>query len=378
MATPRLRAPAGLLAGPYLFAVPYRVADVVRIWRDPWDLAVTYHAAGDIELLGDPQPHAVFSTAYELLFSMSAVVRSEETAARVLHSGDAGGQPFRFVSVADTPGPGPRVVSAAAGAYAPLLADIISVFGRLDGAPVTVILGSGMGGGLEGMFAYAILDPFDGDTSGVFGGVAAHEAVHFWVGVRTGDEDLPWWKEGTTTYLGYLFTARNGRCTRRYVEDGLLQNLDTLSAVRQYALNDPAVRANIYTPGSGFYELVYLKGGQVTMLLDRAVRDASAGAVSLDRVIARLCRDYRSRSFTRQEYVDEIRRLSGAGVGEILARHADTAGGIPDSVLVENFEALAARGAFGAASLGKKPRVRMFDPSTVPPFVPLRRAPAGQ
>jgi predicted metalloprotease with PDZ domain len=131
-----------------------------------------------------------------------------------------------------------------------------------------------------------------------------------------------------------------------------LQDLSDIDDVCGHSLNDPVVRDSLYAPGRRFGDLAYTKGAQVSMLLDRATREASGGRVSLDRVVAATVRTFDGGAFYKPQYIECFRTMAGADVTEIFRDFVDAPGAIPDSVLRENYRWLCAAGAFGDSSCG--------------------------
>jgi hypothetical protein len=340
MPLPFVGATAGYLQGPYLYAVPFVSESLAVAWRSPADIAVEYRPGPGVDLRGDPLPRAHFGNVYELLFSTSAL------GGTLLTQGSGRGQAFRFVNLQDTSYAASLVDSIRAN-FSTILDDVCGLFGTLGGTPFTVIMGVNKGGGLEGMYAFSLLNPVALDTHGYFNIVLAHEAMHSWVGIRTGDYDDPWWKEGTAEYLGLLVCARHNLCSRQALEAVLLADLRDSADVRDYALSNPVVRNRLYAPVGGMGNLVYVKGAQVCMLMDRRIREASSGATSLDKVVGAFTAAYRNRGFHRDEYLSFIASRSGADLEELFATCVDQPGGLSDSLLRADYAALNALGAYG-------------------------------
>jgi hypothetical protein len=228
-----------------------------------------------------------------------------------------------------------------------VLEDITDIFGTLGNNPLTVILGVNKISAVEGTFAFNTLDPTPNDTKGWYGVILAHEAIHCWVGIRVGEYDDPWWKEGTTNYLGYLVALRNNLSTDYFITYMLCKDLSNDPWVQSLALSDPEVRSRIFAPEDDCGVLVYYKGAQVNMLLDRKIREESNQESSLDRVLGIFTKEFNGRAFRRGEYLSFIEAHTGVDVSDIFYEFVDAAGVIPDSVLRDNSEALRDMGAFG-------------------------------
>jgi len=100
--------------------------------------------------------------------------------------------------------------------------------------------------------------------------------------------------------------------------------------------------------------LVYTKGAQVCMLMDRLIRDSSEGATALDAVTGKLTQLFDGSAFSRQELLALIARESGADVSGIFAAYVDSPRTIPADTLAENYAALAAMGAFDGPAAAKQ------------------------
>lgn len=344
---PGVAAAAGYLQGTYLFAVPVGAGEpsLAAWWRRSWDMRVTFDVGEGVAFHGNPVPHSYPRTAYELLFATVAMGGEE------ISSGSAAGQPFRFVNLRDTVYD-PAMKARLASRFAALTGDIVPLFGTLDW-PLTVILGVNTGGGLEGTYAFSVIAPSWADSGGVFDMVCAHELLHCWIGVRTGELDMAWWKEATTNYLGYLVSARQGQTSDGLLSWAMTVDLTDSADVRDYPLSSSRVREFLYDSAQGMANLVYTKGAQVCMLMDLRIRTASAGRQALDTLVARFCRTWDGRAFTRDDYMAYLESNSGADLDAFFAQYVDAPGAVPQPVLVSAFDSLRTMGAFGARIVGK-------------------------
>ncbi len=255
---------------------------------------------------------------------------------------------FRFVSLPQEETIAPELITKAGEDFSTILDDITKIFDPITESPVSVILGPNSAGGLEGMNAFSILNPWEEDSIGWFNMIIAHEMIHCWIGIRVGDYEDPWWKEGTTSYLGYLIALRNDLCSDYFIRRKLLLDLSDNIGVNKFALSDPEVRSKIYAPGDDNCEsLVYNKGAQVNMLIDRRIREISNGTATLPKILGNFVREFEGRPFYRSEYILFINEQSGADVSDIFKKYVETTGAIPGSVLTENCSALAEMKAFG-------------------------------
>ncbi len=342
---PHIGATAGYVQGTHLFVAPCEPSDndVAVVWRRGWDLSLEYELGPGIELHGDRTPLWRPATVYELLFSTSAI------GGDMLCEGAAGAQQYRVVNLRDT-AYGQSMLDRVDRDLQAICGQVCGAFGTL-GWPLSVILGVNNGGGLEGMYAFSLLSPWETDTFGVFNMVAAHEFIHCWVGVRVGDRDMPWWKEGTTNYLGFLAARQSGTCSRALFAGTMTQDLTDSADVRDYPLSSPRVRTHLFAPDSGdMIDLVYTKGAQVCMLMDVAVRQA--GGHRLDFLVGEFCRLHDGGSFTRAEYVGFLESRSGASLAPLLEAYADQAGAIPQAVLQNGLLQLEAMAWFPSDTFG--------------------------
>jgi hypothetical protein len=337
---PGIDGAAGFLQGSYVFIIPYRNRDCVHIWRDPFPIGVTYECGPDVAVMGDPVPRVLFNNAYELLFSTSAL------SPLVLGSGGSGREDFRLVTLRTDTCIDNALLDKVFDDYQRMFGDIKSIFGEITECPVTVILGNYPRGGFEGMYAFSIFFPWHDDPPGVFNQVIAHETIHCWVGLRVGDYDDPWWKEGTTNYLGFLIALRNGLIQRSYFEDALMgQEFDT-AIVNAFSMDDPRLRSSLFSSDTNFAPLVYTKGAQVSMLMDYAIRLGTSNAWSLDMVLGAFVKEFDGRAFHRWQYLDFIYAASGVDIGGIFSRYVDTPGIIPADTLSAAYHGLDSLGAF--------------------------------
>lgn len=337
MPMPSASTSSGYLQGTYLFALPYTGStDLTALWRTPWDMRLTYELPSGAVLRGDPIDGAL-DNGYELLFSTSAL------GGQVLTTGTAHGQQFTIVNLQDTTY-GDSMVNAMHGGFAASLGEIVDVFGDLGSQPMTVILGVNRGGGLEGMYGFSIINPGSDDVHGIWQMVAAHEAVHCWVGIRAGDYDDAWWKEGTTNYLGLYFARRTGWCSAWLVEQTYLADLADSAEVRDNALSSPRVRTHLFVPDSGLSTLTYVKGAQVNMLAERLIGEASGWSTSLAELVGEFCGLHDGGAFHRSEYLSFIQTRSGADLSSLFARYVDQPGAIPVDTLQHAYDILTQAG----------------------------------
>ncbi len=348
MPQPEIGEFSGYLQGNYLFLVPYRSCETVDVWRDSvFSMQVTYNLGSNVSLAGDPDS-VIFKSPYQLMFSKSALFYAPAAGNQVLYSGEACGQPFRFVNISfSTPFP-QDLIDKTVRDFVEIVKYLTPGFGTASDLPYTIITGMNDDIGLEGTFAFCLRNPKWDDTAAI-AMTMAHEYVHLWIGILVGDYDDPWWKEGTTTYLGVLIPKVNNLCSYQYIRDGLVKDLSTVPHVDEYIISSPEVRALLYqgdlAPNIG--TAVYVKGAQINMLLDRYIREASGNKTSLLDILAEFVYQFNGRAFHRNEYISFLNQRSGGDVQQIFSTYVDSPGIIPLSVLEENFDALAELGAFG-------------------------------
>jgi hypothetical protein len=210
--------------------------------------------------------------------------------------------------------------------------------------------------GLEGTFSFAV-NALDSSAYGEWGSsVIAHEALHFWVGVYTGDYDDPWWKEGTAEYLGLQVSSELNISKKSYARSILVLDLSSNPAVMGLPLaGGDAVRDYIYyqshTPDSvkNAAFLVYTKGAQVCMILDQIIRERTNGNENLLKATAALCNHHNHGAFTRAEFKAELENGIGS-LDTFFERYVDSPGAIDTTMLASTFARLDSSGAFGSVT----------------------------
>lgn len=336
---PFLDVSAGYLQGNYLFVVPVAADNVVGLWRTPVQSTVNWIAGPNVNLYGDPQPTVSFRNLYELLFSTNAV-NGLAVAAR-----PGGLIPCRIIHVGQS-GQYSQALADEAVSQASLFTDHLApLFGNLENQPLTIITGVNTMGGLEGMHAFSMLDPWENDTLGILASVIAHEIYHCWVGIRTGETDDPWWKEGVTNYLGMVLSAQQGFTRREYLAQTLCANYAESEQVANIALSDPMVRDHLFDKTGWLMQLVYGKGAQVSMLLDVALR--RAGPATFEKTIAELCNRFNGSAFGRNDFLGLLNAHAGSVIDTIFSTYVDSPGAIATTVLDSAFAELVRRGALG-------------------------------
>ena len=348
MPSPIIDENSGYLQGSYMFLVPHRSKQTVDIWRDSvFNIQVKYNLGSNVTLIGDPDS-VVFKSPYQLLFSKSVLFNSPAAINQILYNGEGSGQPFRFVNKSfETPFP-QDLIGKTGRDFIEILKDLTPGFGKASEFPYTIITGINDVIGFEGTYAFCLRNPKWEDTA-VVAMTMAHEYIHLWIGILVGDYDDPWWKEGTSTYLGLLVPKRNNLCSYHYIKSWLVKDLSGIEHINEYIISSPQVRSLLYQGqlAPNLAGVVYEKGAHINMLLDRYIRDVSGNKTSLIEILAEFVYQFNGRAFHRGEYISFLNQQSGGDVQDIFDIYVDSPGAVPLSVLEENFNALANRGAFG-------------------------------
>ncbi len=348
MPLPNIDDNSGYLQGSYMFLIPHRSKQTVDIWRDTvFSLQVKYNLGSNVSLIGDPDS-VVFKSPYQLMFSKSVLFYTSAAGNQVLYNGEGSGQPFRFVNISfSTPFP-QDLIDKTGRDFIEILKDLTPLFGTAYEVPYTIITGINDVIGFEGTYAFCLRNLKWEDTADV-AMIMAHEYIHLWIGIFVGDYDDPWWKEGTTTYLGLLVPKRNNLCSYQYIKGWLVKDLSNVEHINEYIISSPYVRSLLYqgqlAPNLG--GIVYEKGAHINMLLDRYIREVSGNKTSLIEILAEFVYQFSGRAFHRGEYISFLNQHSGGDVQDIFDIYVDSPGAVPLSVLEENFNALAHMGAFG-------------------------------
>lgn len=336
------------LLGSYAFAVPFRDVPLSHLWRDPLPIQLDFNLPGGTAVAGAPLNGIALDNIYELLFlhlafGFEPVVRRSTTS-----------QPYEIYDLRSSPAKAADYATIAAH-MSTIIRDVIGTFGAMDGG-IFHIMYHDNPVGLEASFGFASYAPDLAQPDSLYNNLLAHETIHHFVGVHCGDYDDPWWKEGVTNYLGYATAARNGLVSAEAFRNDVLRPFDFSAPRFQHPLSSEFVRDNLFT--DSLQTLVYGKGAQVAMLLDHAVRTASANDVRLDEVTAELARRYRGRGFSRGEMAGLFRTMAGVDIALLLQTYVDSVGSVPDSLLTRTFQDLLAMGAFGPGGGAVAPKAR--------------------
>lgn len=186
--------------------------------------------------------------------------------------------------------------------------------------------------------------------------VHVHEMVHTFVGVYHSDFDDPWWKEGVTEYLGLLLSLQEGLIGDTVFADNILFPHNGLPALDLYPLSDRRIRSGLFQdldsafgdrPDSlGMLELVYGKGAQAAMIIDRYILEGSGGKKSIYDLVRDLVRSYGA-AFHRTQLIASMDGLAGGSSAAFLSGLLDQATPLESDSLVRTYIALRKLGRFG-------------------------------
>jgi hypothetical protein len=193
--------------------------------------------------------------------------------------------------------------------------------------------------------------------------VHMHELTHTFVGVYHGEYDDPWWKEGVTDYIGLLLSIQAGLIGDTAFAAEILNSYDTLPSVKAHALSSAFLRNHLFAPMDSAYVepyvaenyagLIYGKGGQAAMILDRYLLEKSGGKASIYDLVRALARGHGS-AFRRPDLVSETDRLAGGSSAVFLGDLLDRASPLGADSLAHTYKALRTLGRFGPGG-GKRP-----------------------
>lgn len=193
--------------------------------------------------------------------------------------------------------------------------------------------------------------------------VHMHELAHTFVGVYHGEHDDPWWKEGVTDYLGLLLSIQAGFIGDTAFAAEILNSYDNLVSVKTHALSSPYIRNHLFARLDSAYQmpfvaenflgLIYGKGGQAAMILDRYLLEKSGGKSSIYDLVRAMTLRHGS-AFRRSDLVSEIDRLAGGSSAVFLGDLLDQAKPLGRDSLAHTYRALRSIGRFGPGG-GKQP-----------------------
>lgn len=338
LAYPDLAPGLQLVDGATLFALPWLAeqADPAASWRTPMAIEVEWEPSPGIQSIGLPRRDELASP-YELMFVRGVLGRPRTLSFQV----NLQGGPTRialFATTSDTVDLGPladslpKYLKAVESLLGPLPTDYLAI-GEVK-----------YQGGLEGLHGYWFGTPYVGYSE-----VHLHELIHLWVGVRWGDVDMPWFKEGVTTYLAdWLMVSGGWQNSQIWEAVTELTARDTSGPLATTPLAGLEARSRYFRPlnsqfrdgnDSGWYALVYGKGPQVALLMDVWMLETSRGRYGLADALRRLHQKNRP-GFTRADFYRACETLAGADPGEIFDPLMDGVGPIPVESIRDAFGSL--------------------------------------
>jgi len=200
---------------------------------------------------------------------------------------------------------------------------------------------------MEGLFSFYMINWQGNDYATSVRAITAHEALHAWVGIRTGELDDPWWKEGTASYLGRVLAANMG-LPKDTLRPQVVKDLSPNPMTQSKALSDPYVRDHLYDKDTNVncIVLVYDKGAQACMVLDKMLRQASYNTVTLFSKTGNLCSRYDHSAFSRAQFKTLLEENTGLDLTGFFALYVDSPGVIDTAVLSNTWHYVDSCGAF--------------------------------
>lgn len=328
-----------LIDGAYFFMLPLVGGDYATQWRSPVRLSLDF-VAGEGNVLLGAEPSQTFVSNYELMFVRG--VLNPLTASTFIMRG--------------------HEVTTYTTSFSPLdLGLLNSLLERCIRVVEDSILPlptyryhvgeNPVFWGIEGVQGYWFRPEAANDVI-----MHIHELVHTFVGVFHSEIEDPWWKEGVTSYVAELLAVQSGLWGDAAFAASMLHLRDTLPAAMRYALASPHVRENLFRPldstfgdpgdPEGFFGLVYGKGSQAAMIMDRYLLEGSGGKYSIYDLIRELIRKHGT-GFRRPELVSAVDSLAGGRSEEFLAGLLDQASPLGADSLARTYVALRSMGRFG-------------------------------
>lgn len=341
----RYGAADGYFQGNYVFCVPAYGTTKASWWRKNIDgqvslsqPAVSSVNAGSVH--GIPLTPFACYTIYELFFLQWAV------SANVLECGSLSSS----IVALSANRPLPDMPTLICGDLANTDGICAGVFPP-PAAPRTVIL-EDSGSGMEGTFSFYMINWQGSDYTSSVRAITTHEALHAWIGIRTGELDDPWWKEGTASYLGRILAANAG-FPKETLRPQLVKSLRANPMTGSVALSDPYVRDHLYDRDTNVncIVLVYDKGAQACMLLDKMLRHATKNTATLLLKTGELCTRYDHSAFSRAQFRQVLEDGTGLDLGGFLSWYIDSPGFLDTSELGAAWRYLDSCGAFDSAGI---------------------------
>lgn len=182
-------------------------------------------------------------------------------------------------------------------------------------------------GGLEGLHGYWFGKPYVSNHE-----LHLHELIHLYVGIAIGDFDLPWFKEGVTTYLAQKLAVQMGYITPEAWQAAVLDiAADTTGPIISVSHGDVSARPHYFSSldidylggvEHGWQVLVYHKGLQTSLLLDAWLLQHSQGEHDLATLVRHLhtqAQVTRRAGFTRADFTHRMAALIEKAASEETA-----------------------------------------------------------
>ena len=326
-----------LIDGAYFFLLPLVGTDFAAQWRTPVDIRLEFVPSSGRTLVGT-DAKVSFRTNYELMF-VRAVFDPKTKSTFTMRNHEV----TTYTTASD---------SVKVPEFNPLLEKCI----RLVEDSLLVLptyryfVGENpVFWGVEGSQGYWFRP--ETQTSPA---VHVHELVHTFVGIYNGDQDDPWYKEGMTDYLGNLLPLQAGLIKDSAFIADMLWARDTIQSIQHYALSSPYVRNHLFVPldtafkdqpdPENFIQLVYGKGAQASMILDRYILERSGGRYSVFNLVRDL--NHKGPSFHRRDLVSLVSEYTGADATAFLESLLDKVAPLPKDSLDRTYAALKQMGRF--------------------------------
>ena len=323
------------LIGAYMFIIPYVNQSLVDLWRTPLRIELNCSSPLSLPLYGLSKANTC-RNLYELLFVQI------KAGAELIASGSGGSFPFVMLDYRER-AYDRSIIPALSTSFSNILSDISRRYVWKENYPLAVSFHA-FQGGLEGLGGFASIEP-SLDTNLANSAVLYHEALHFFIGIHTGEYDDPWWKEGMTSYLGYASSVRIHCWSKRKFRDMVTKSKTDYSNPKLlHALSDPYLRANLFP--DTMHALAYEKGLIVSMMLDLRCRQSTNNMVCIDDITAELVNEFDGSAFHRQDFLNAFQRHN-IRVEDIFTTYIDKPGpGLNDTLAGKVFDELDSLGAF--------------------------------
>ncbi len=307
-----------LIDGAYFFLLPFQGNDYARHWRYALNANVEFKLPKEMTLVGQPL-NSHFVNNYALMF-LRAVINPVE----VSHFMHRGKTITTYRTAED---------SASLSSLNLLLAKCLNwvedSLGSLSGDNYSVGI-TPLFDGIEGDQGYWIKAEHVHNAA-----VHLHELTHNFVGVHQGELNDPWWKEGLANYVGLLLAYQAGFISDTLFKNNLVLDLDSFPAVHNLSLRDPIIRNHLFSTldsdykflpdANGFIYLVYTKGAQASMIIDRYIYEQSQGKYSIYSLIRDLYHNKKP-YFTSDDFQSLINKYSGTSSDKFIKDLLESSG----------------------------------------------------